>query len=351
MVARTLDPSRFWLGSAVNTELEAQTVDQDLFDDGLLEVLVADEVRVTFEATRSEDSPAGVVYFNLLADANGDGRWGAFDGPSGPVQEWIVVNQAVSLAPGATERIDARFSLVGGNLEAWIRAALTNSPIDADDWDGTGQFQSGEIEDHRIGPQDVWGIECDPDPLVIDHGSGGAIDLVVVGAPAPQTMEVVSVTGSQGLLGDVNAAQLNVAPAAGAGQVAFGQISVNSPAWAVHGFPGFTIGVTYGIEIKVEGPAGVKSVNCTVIVNHVAPEDAPPAILTDAGFQIAFAGPLQAQTGGTLQVAFRVTDPNGQPGAGELAATLGDPPSDPNASHARAELDAQGIASLRLDVT
>jgi len=348
--ARALDTSQFWLGSAVNTEPEAQTVDRDSFDDGLVEILVADVVRVTFEATRSEDSQSGVVYFNLLADSNGDGRWGSFEGPSGPVQEWVVVNQSLRLEPGARQRIEAQFPLAGGNLEAWIRATLTDSPIEAEEWEGTGQFESGEIEDYRIGPQDVWSIECDPDPLVIDHGSGGAINLVIRGAAAPDTMEVVSVTGSPGLLGDPNGAQLDVDPDSAAGQVAFGQIAVNSPAWAVHGFPGLTLGVTYGIEVKVEGPEGVKSVNCTVIVNHAAPEDAPPAIITDQGYHITFAGPLRAQSGGTLQATFHVTDSGGQPATGELSATLGDPPTDPNASHARSDLDAEGFVTLELEV-
>ena len=349
--ARTLDTSQFWLGTAVNAEVDAQIVDLDPFDDGLVEVLVADQVRVAFEAAKSEDAPAGVVYFNLLADTNGDGRWQSFQGPAGPVQEWIVVNQSLQLGRGAKERIEAKFPLVGGNLEVWVRALLTDSPVDGVDWDGTGQFERGEVEDHRIGP-DVWSVECDPDPLVMDHGGGDFIRLVVASAPPPDTVEVVAVSGSEGLLGDPNAVQIAEFPDRGTGPQPFGDgtIFVDSLDWAVHGFPGWVIGITYQIELKVEGSLGDKSTNCTVIVDHFAPPEAPPAIPAEGGYAIIYAGPLQARAGGTLDGAFLVTDANGEAASGVLSVTLGDPPTDPLASHSSQQLGPEGATAFGLPV-
>jgi hypothetical protein len=349
--ARTLDTSQFWLGTAVDAEGEARIVDLDPFDDGLVEVLVADQVRVTFEASKSEDARPGVVYFNLLADTNGDGRWQSFQGPAGPIQEWIVVNESLPLGPGAKERIEAKFPLVGGNVEVWVRAMLTDSPVEGDDWDGTGQFERGEVEDHRIGP-DVWSVECDPDPLAMDHGGGDSITLVVAGAPPPDTVEVVAVSGSEGLLGDPNAVQIAEFPGRETGPQPFGggTVFVDSLDWAVHGFPGWVIGITYQIEIKVEGSLGVKTVNCTVIVDHFAPPEAPPAIPAEGGYAIIYAGPWQARAGETLDGAFWVKDANGQPATGEFFVTLGHPPTSPLASHTSGQLGPEGATAFRLPV-
>lgn len=347
--ARALDPSQVWLGLAANTEGDAQTVDRDTFDDGLVAILVADQVRVTFEATRSEDAPAGIAYFNLLADLNGDGRWESFEGPSGPASEWIVMNQSVQLDPGARRRVEAKFVLAEGNLEAWMRATLTDVPIEESNWRGTGEFERGEVEDHIVGRTDVWDIACDPDPLVIDHGGADAINLVVRGAPPPTSMEVVAVTGTPGLL-DPNGDQISVNPDPSAGEVRFGPINVSSLPEAVHGTPGMVQGVAYGIEVKVTGPVGVKSVNCEVIVNHFAPAGLPPAVQAADGSQISYLGPLQGRSGGDLMSLFQVTDSAGQPASGELSATLGDPPTDPKASHARGDLDSEGFVTLPLEI-
>ena len=351
--ARALDPSQFWLGAGADTEVEANTVDLDALDDGLVEVLVENEVRVTFEAVKSDRANAGVVYFNLLADTNGDGQWGASENPTGPVPEWIVVNQPLDLAPGEREMVKAAFRLVGGNLEVWLRATLTDSPVQGDKWDGTGFFERGEVEDHRIAPS-PWGIECDPDPLVLEHGESGYINLVVTDPPLPDTIEVVAVSGPQGgpLGGDPKASQIAEDPARETGPQQFGagDIFVDSLDWAVHGSPDTSVGMTYQLEIKVAGPAGVKSVNCTITVNHFLPQLVPPAIHAADGSTIYYGGPLKAQSGGIIPALFWATDSSGQPATGEFLATLGDPPTDPRAYHAKGQLDADGRIGLELVV-
>jgi hypothetical protein len=267
------------------------------------------------------------------------------------VPEWIVVNQPLDLAPGEIERVKAEFRLVGGNLEVWMRATLTDTPVQGDEWDGTGQFERGEVEDHRIRPS-PWGIECQPDPLVIDHGEADFITLVVTDPPLPDTLEVVAVSGPKSgpLGGDPNAEQIAEAPARETGSHPFGagDIFVESLDWAVHGTPDTPVGITYQIEIKVEGPAGDKSVNCTVTVNHILPQLVPPAIHAADGSTIYYGGPLRAQAGGILPALFWATDSSGQPATGEFRATLGDPPTDPRAYHANGQLDADG--RIRLDL-
>jgi hypothetical protein len=76
----------------------------------------------------------------------------------------------------------------------------------------------------------------------------------------------------------------------------------------------------------------------------------PPAISTEDGFRIVYTGPSEAQAAGTLVVTFHVFGPDDQPAQGTFFATLGDPPSDPRASHSNGQLDQQGTISLTLPV-
>lgn len=71
--------------------------------------------------------------------------------------EWAVKNLAVNVTPGQSREITMPFpaqlleSLGSIPSAAWMRVALTPTPIDAAaPWDGSGQFASGEIEDYPI---------------------------------------------------------------------------------------------------------------------------------------------------------------------------------------------------------
>lgn len=79
-------------------------------------------------------------------------------------------------------------------------------------------------------------------------------------------------------------------------------------------------------------------------------QPASPFTITDDGFRLTYTGPLQAQTGGTLKATFQIITPDGKPARGTLVASLGDPPSDPMASHTSGELDAEGKVTLFFDV-
>jgi hypothetical protein len=80
-------------------------------------------------------------------------------------------------------------------------------------------------------------------------------------------------------------------------------------------------------------------------------EDSPTVVITTSSgdCDITYAGPFEAQRGQPFITMFNVMC-NGQPGTGKFFATLGDPPSDADATHANGELDAQGNITLTLDV-
>ncbi len=149
--AHTLDITPFWLGNtqepSATTEPDAKIVDRDELDDGLERVTAqGSAMLLTFRAVKSRTASEGMVYFNLLADLNGDGRWQGQN-------EWVTINKEIQLAPGASEIVEARLaSFTSQNF--WIRVTLTDKPVDAaafpNGWDGTGEFAKGEVEDYRF---------------------------------------------------------------------------------------------------------------------------------------------------------------------------------------------------------
>jgi len=93
----------------------------------------------------------GAFFINALIDLNMDGKWGGM--ASGKEPEWVVKNFPVTVpansAPAWTE-IPTAFAFANGNFlpdGAYMRIALTKESIKNADWDGAGEFSSGEIED------------------------------------------------------------------------------------------------------------------------------------------------------------------------------------------------------------
>ena len=344
-------PGSFWLGelgSPPSAESEAKVVDQDELDDGLIQLLVTPgKVLVTFQAVLAESAEPRAAYFNLLADVNGDGRWQAFQGQAGPVQEWAVVNQELSLTPGESQEIATEFPFLQPGNELWFRATLTDRPAEGPDWDGTGLFEEGEVEDYKLpsGPSVDWNFDCDPDPLVLDHGDFGAIGFVqVAGVGMPLRLRVVGAVGPVGTLGDPFADEIGIDPPPspfGAGRAFPDFIVVES--LVVHG--PFHI-KSYEIIVRLEGPGRVETEKCEVDVWHWDPW--PPVAVDDDS--VVYSGPPQVRSGGTLRAPFQVTDANGQPAQGEFFATLGEPPGDRRASHASGQLDAEGRITFELPV-
>ncbi len=71
--------------------------------------------------------------------------------------EWAIKNLAVNVSPGQMREVTVPFPselldpLASSLSPAWMRVALTPTPLDTDQpWDGSGAFSSGEIEDYPI---------------------------------------------------------------------------------------------------------------------------------------------------------------------------------------------------------
>ena len=103
----------------------------------------------------------GDYFFNALIDLNMDGKWGDGTGANGET-EWVVQNVPVTVTAGVVTPVTSpAFAYTNGLLvpdRAWMRVALTKEQV-PQDWDGTGQFSKGEIEDYPIMPPIVDGKE------------------------------------------------------------------------------------------------------------------------------------------------------------------------------------------------
>lgn len=216
----------------------------------------------------------------------------------------------------------------------------------------------------------VYGVTCDPAVLEMVHGETKTIAIADTGGVGRVTeFTIGTVTGTTG---DSDASEINVSqqPAPNDGWSALpGQIQVVST--AVDG-PERT--ESYLINIIVGGGRGTQNITggniwCQVNVKHLEPTPTPsytatmtltptatstptkpPYIVTGSGYRVQFIGPWQAQTDGTLPASFQVIGPDNLPAQGTFYATLGDPPSDPMATHANGQLDQYGRITLVLNV-
>lgn len=107
---------------------------------------------LSVNVTGIDTGTGGTYYLNTLIDLDMDGSWGGT--ASGGEPEWVIKNHAVTITPGETASISPPAFAYGNGLQlpngTWMRIALTKESISATDWDGSGEFSSGEIEDHVI---------------------------------------------------------------------------------------------------------------------------------------------------------------------------------------------------------
>jgi hypothetical protein len=163
--ARALDVEQAYLGGPGSAEKDADDAnDPDGApnltnadsDDGLVDMFITlvsipPPTTITVNVSASESSSGGTFYLNAVIDLNMDGEWGG-QGASGE-QEWVVQNQPVQVMPGDTTPVTSPpFAFSNGLIlpdGAYMRVALTKEMVPAN-WDGTGEFSAGEIEDHFI---------------------------------------------------------------------------------------------------------------------------------------------------------------------------------------------------------
>ncbi len=232
--ARIRNPGVDLLGVTVSAEPEALAANRDAADDGVTALLVSLEdprptAVLSVVVSLAADAPAGPRYVNALVDLNQDGSWGgATDGQS----EWVVRDLRVDSVAGESLRVvTPPFGFVSDGVlppAAWLRVVVTRAPMRAAQWNGSGEFEFGEVEDYLIRRPDG------PAPLV---RCGRAIELGVH-AFAPVACDVQNL----GAAGDITfefaaGGGIAIAPSAGTlTDVAGGEIR-RIDALAVRGWP------------------------------------------------------------------------------------------------------------------
>ena len=154
--ARIRGPGLDTLGRAVSGESDANLVNQDPADDGLTNFVVALQdlplpASFAVDVSVAPGEPGGTRYLNVLIDLNQDARWGGL--AAGGEPEWAVRNYEDDVVPGATVTFypDVFALSDGARLpDGWMRILLTREPITVDDWDGSGVWDHGEVEDYRL---------------------------------------------------------------------------------------------------------------------------------------------------------------------------------------------------------
>ncbi len=167
--ARHSDPNRLWFGQWADLESDADVVDLDEFDDGLLSFNPI-SVRV------NNWDIAGDIYLNVLIDRNDDGDW-ADPG------EWAVQNAITATPIFKGKSFDTTESW-DPVTEGALRITVTTESLTA--YDGTGAFALGETEDYFDPP---------PGDLFVEVDGGGAVTSDVGGIDCPATLCDTSVAG------------------------------------------------------------------------------------------------------------------------------------------------------------
>lgn len=128
-------------------------------DDGITDMVISltgipSTAKLAVAATPAGSIRPGTTYYlNVLVDLNMNGEWGGTGAMGEP--EWAVRNHRVVINDpnGDLTIIPPAFAFGNGARlpnAAWMRIALTSTPVRGADWGGTGAFTDGEIEDHFV---------------------------------------------------------------------------------------------------------------------------------------------------------------------------------------------------------
>lgn len=180
--ARVIKTDEVWLGQEVTMEKDSKQVNADEADDGVRGTSTSCKPSTTyfFVGVKNPGQATGTAYLNLYADWNKDGRWAGGDECG---QEWAVQNFPIDLAK-QTEQLavyEVQFTAGKNTKDIWYRGSVTLD--EKMNETATGEFKSGEIED--FGPhqpllpdEKYYNFFCQPDPLVINHGTQRNVEVV-----------------------------------------------------------------------------------------------------------------------------------------------------------------------------
>jgi hypothetical protein len=170
--AHTVDVSQDWLGEEVSREAGAydpsdpdglfNLINTDRYDDGVVlfpcpaDPPLFDElewVDMVAEVTLAPVAPEGPRYLNVLIDIDHDGAWA--DPTTEGTTEWVVRDYEFVPTPGETTQVfPPEFLLPAYYAPGWMRVMVSRQRVadvvnpDESGWDGSGQFQHGEVEDY-----------------------------------------------------------------------------------------------------------------------------------------------------------------------------------------------------------
>jgi hypothetical protein len=159
----TLNTGLETLGFNVSAEADAtdpsdpdgvpNLVDSDS-DERIYIITEQNQARLAFTVAVSINAPDMTRYANALIDFDQSGDWSYGDAGT----EWATVNLTVEVAPGNSDTIMTPLFNWGKTTPlvwpVWMRLALTREKIEESQfaneggWDGSGQFDYGEIEDY-----------------------------------------------------------------------------------------------------------------------------------------------------------------------------------------------------------
>lgn len=159
----TLNTGQETLGFNVSAEVDAtdpgdpdgvpNLVDSDS-DERIYIITEQNQALLAFTVAVSAGAPDVTRHANALIDFDQSGNWsGSANGA-----EWVTVNLAVDVDPGSSDTIMTPLFNWGKTTPSvwpvWMRLALTRAKIEESQfanvggWDGSGQFEYGEIEDY-----------------------------------------------------------------------------------------------------------------------------------------------------------------------------------------------------------
>jgi hypothetical protein len=179
--------------------------DQDSVCDGLLNTYlpigVYTQLRLIIKALANTEA-----YINVLCDWNCDGIWQGTD-PNNGSPEWVVQNQKVNLVPVYNYVITDTFLVTPDIGKTWMRINLSLEPVKGTDWDGSGEFEYGEVEDYLIEVAEVSGIEEDeasilPEKYTLSHNYPNPFNPVskieyTIPGPSRVTLIIYNILGNK----------------------------------------------------------------------------------------------------------------------------------------------------------